>query len=153
MRIYLNGRELAYMPVGTDSAVIPWRFMRGPNHIILLIDIPRSTAAMPQIFNGTIDLLSGDRLSDFGTVKLDTWKYVDFFHFKYNETSTSKAFTIHNNEIVSRVEPTDNFRLRYSQARPSAPSAIRLRADLSRSETNQYVTPLFDSYRLRFLYA
>ena len=151
--VYLNGVKVGSLPIGTDSLVIPWKFNQGLNHVVLTINIPKSSGAYPNPYIGLVDLMGGSDLFDFGTVKLATWSYVDIFAMQYNEVDSPYTFTMYNDEIVSRRKPTSNFRLTYSQATNSAPGSIRVRADLSRSGSNQFVTPIIDSYRLRFLYA
>lgn len=152
MKAFLNGREVADMPVGTNEVVIPWKFNKGLNHIAMTIAIPETSAAYPSPEQGTVNLLGDSLLTDFGTVKLGTWTYVDFFTMQYNEIDQPKTFTIYEGEIISRRKPTDNFRLRYSKARSTAPDAVRFRADLTRTNDNQYVSPQLDLYRLRFIY-
>jgi hypothetical protein len=152
MRIYLNGREIGNLPVGTDKLVLPWKFQQGLNHVCVLINIPEATEEYPHPYIGTIDLMGDSDLFEFGSVKLGTWQYVDLFHLKYNEVGQPQTFTIYNNEIISRREPTTNFRLRYSKSTDGSPNAIRVRADLSRSALNQHVAPSIDACRLRFLY-
>lgn len=152
MRAFLNGREIANMPVGVDSLSVPWKFLKGRNHIALLINIPESTIEYPSPYIGTINLMTDSSPEDFGTVKLDTWSYVDLFKMQSNQVNNANSFTIYNNEIISRKVPTDNFRLSYSRSTNSGPGAIRLRADLSRISSQQNSTPLVNSYRLRFSY-
>lgn len=152
MRAFLNGREIANMPVGVDSLSVPWKFIKGRNHIALLINIPESTIEYPSPYIGTINLMTDSSPEDFGTVKLDTWSYVDLFKMQSNQVNNANSFTIYNNEIISRKAPTDNFRLSYSRSTNSGPGAIRLRIDLSRISSQQNATPLVNSYRLRFSY-
>lgn len=158
VKAFLNGREIASMGLGVNDLVIPWRFVEGLNHIILLVQIPYSTGDYPYIYNGKISLMEDSDLEDFGTVKLATWKYVDFFQMQYNETGDPFTFTIKEvrpgiKEIISRRKPTDNFRLRYATALSTAPTGIRFRADLARSADNPNVTPSLNNYRIKFLYA
>lgn len=152
VKVYLNGREVGMLPVGVDELVIPWKFQKGLNHIALVVIIPPSTGAFPSPQNGLINLFDDSNLQDFGIVKLGTWTYVDFFKMQYNENGDPRTFTIYDGEIISRRKPTDNFRLKYSKARSTAPDAIRLRADLKRTTNNQFVSPYVDLYRLRFIY-
>lgn len=152
VRLFLNGRETGYLPPGTDSVLIPWKFQKGLNHICALINIPDATDDYATPYIGTVNLLGSDNLRDYGTVKLATWNYVDPFKMQHNETGSPFTFTIMNEEIVSRRRPTSNFRLRYALKTNNAPDAVRVRADLSRSSYNQSVTPSLNFYRLRFGY-
>jgi hypothetical protein len=158
VKVYLNGREIGVLDVGTDFLAIPWKFVEGLNHIVLLVTIPEATDDVPQVYDGKLLLMEDSNLDDFGTVKLATWTYVDFFHMQYNEVNTPFSFTIrevgeNKKEIISRRQPTDNFRFKYAKSTNAGPSAIRVKADLQRSVENPHVTPSLDLYRVRFLYA
>jgi hypothetical protein len=152
VRVLLNGRTVGWLPVGTNRLLIPWPFQRGLNHISLLVNIPPATVEVPNPYIGTLSLLGEDRLYNYGTVKLNTWNYVDPFDLQYNSIGSPTTFTILNKEIVSRRMPTDNFRIKYATPTNAAPTAIRVRADMERSIDNPHVTPLFKQYRLRFAY-
>ena len=153
IRVYLNGNDIAYMPNGTDSAVSTWNLKEGVNHIALLVNIPEATDIYPNVYLGQISLLGlDDSFINYGNVKLATWNYVDFFQMEYNEVGEPYTFTVHDNEIISRRNPTDNFRLQFTETYPNAPNGIRLRADLSRANDNPSLTPLLREYRLRFSY-
>lgn len=162
VRIYLNGAEIGWLPgrnsdateAPVDNLVIPWNFNGGQNHIALAVNIPPLTAvtgvANPYI--GTLGLMNNHNLYQFGTVKLADWSYVDFFDLQYNTVGTPPTFTIYNGEIISRRQPTANYRLSYNKPSNNTIPAVRLRADLSRDNTNMHITPQLNSYRLRFQY-
>jgi hypothetical protein len=152
VKMFLNGREIASLPVGTDSITVPWKFKQGKNHIVVMAEIPEVTAETSAPYIGIFDVMTDSKLSDYGTVKLDDWNYVDVYKFQTNLTSESKAFTIYNNEIVSRRKPTNNFRLTYNTDTQKRPEAVRFRVDFSRDSSFAHVTPVLDSYRLRFSY-
>jgi hypothetical protein len=152
VRVFLNGRDVGYLPVGVDKMIIPWPFQQGANHIALVINIPAATEDVPNPYIGTLDLLGGIDLFSLGTVKLATWNYVDFFNLKYNQTNAPYTFSLHNDEIVSRRQPTTNFRIRYSTSTNQGPAALRFRADLSRDSDGPTITPSVSSYRLRFAF-
>lgn len=158
LQLYLNGRKVGDLPQGTDFLAIPWKFVEGLNHIIMLVTIPVATDDAPRVYDGKIILMENSSLYDFGTVKLATWTYVDFFHMQYNEVDTPFSFTIrevgtNRKEIISRRKPTDNFRFKYAKATGNGPDAVRLKVDLSRSTGEPTVSPSLDLYRMRFLYA
>lgn len=158
VKVYLNGREVGDLPVDTDFLAVPWKFVEGLNHIIMLITIPVATDDAPRVYDGKILLMDNSSLYDFGTVKLATWTYVDFFHMQYNEVDTPFSFTIREvgsdkKEIISRRKPTDNFRFRYAKSTGNGPTGVRLKVDLKRSVENPNVSPSLDLYRMRFLYA
>lgn len=149
VKVFLNGREIGSLPVGTDEMVLPWKFNQGLNHVAITANIPSATGGA----SGTLTLMTESALYDFGTVKLATWEYVDLYNMTYNETDDPKTFTIYNGEIVSRRRPTDNFRLTYSTPLNGGPRAVRVRADLSRTANAPSVSPSLDKYRIRFQYS
>lgn len=153
VRVFLNGKEIADMPVGTDSLTIPWKIEEGKNNIVVIVNIPDSTDEAPLPYIGTFSLMDKANVFDYGVVKLSDWTYVDFNEFKYNQVNDPKSFTIYNKEIISRRKPTNNFRISYKKSNGLGPKAIRLRADFNRSEYNPKATPMLDSYRVRFSYS
>ena len=150
--VYLNGRKIGSLPQGTDTALLPWKFNKGLNHIALTVQIPASSQSFPSPYLGIIDLMLKDDLNAFGTVKLATWSYIDIFKMRYNETGQPKTFAINDNEIISRRKPTTNFRLKYTKATGHGPDSIRFRADFERSSDNDSVSSNLDSYSVRFSY-
>lgn len=152
VRIYLNGREVAYLPAGTEKSLIPWTFKQGQNQISVSIVIPFSSTDYLYPYLGTVQLLGDKSLSDLGRVKLSDWNYVSEFDMRYNQARDPHTFTIINNEIVSRRKPTTDFILSYARASVDAPQSIRFRADFSRDSQNPNVAPKLNSYRLRFSY-
>lgn len=144
VRVFLNGREIGYLPVGTHKAALPWTFREGKNHLIILSNIPSGKSP------GTLKLFSSGNLDDYGLVKFDDWNYVDFFDMQYNQNSSHKTFTIDSGQIISRYKPSDNFRLTFSRSTGKGPTAVRLRADLSRDFNRSKITPKLNSYRIRF---
>lgn len=152
IRILLNGRSVGYLAPTVSKSLIPWKFMSGLNHVSLLINIPHASQAYPNPYIGNVSLMGRDNLQNYGVVKLDTWNYVDIFDMTYNSLQESNVFTITGKEIVGLRKPTDNFRLRYSTKSAIAPSAVRFRADLSRTINNPNITPILHEYRMRFTY-
>lgn len=153
VRIFLNGREIANMPVGVDKLTIPWKLKEGNNHIVLMVNIPETTAVNPSPYIGTFEIMADTNLSDYGTVKLDNWTYVDLYKFQNNQVNEPNSFTIYNEELISRKKPTNNFRISYKKEASTSPALIRLRADLDRSSQHAMSTPILDSYRIRFSYS
>lgn len=165
IRAYLNGRQIAWLPgrntdtspavtgPAQDIMLVPWAFRRGLNHISMLINIPSTSKTdVNNPYIGVVDLMAGKTVEDYGTVKLATWSYVDFFDMQHNQTGDPNSFTILNDEIISRKRPSANFRLQYMKSTSQGPDAVRLRADLSRSVNNMNVSPKLNSYRVRFSY-
>lgn len=152
VRIFLNGREIANMPSGVDRMTVPWKLKEGRNSIIMLVNIPEATSSNITPYLGSIKIMADAQITDYGIVKLANWTYVDLYKFQNNQINEPFSFTIYNNQIISRRKPTNNFRLSFKQKTSVSPEAIRLRADLSRSGQNAGITPILDSYRLRFSY-
>jgi len=146
VRVFLNGGEVGFLPVGTHRALLPWTLRQGLNHIIMLANVPSGTST------GTVSLMGDTSLYEYGTVKLATWSYVSLFDLSYNTTGSPTTFTVHDGEIISRRQPTDNFRLRWSKATGRGPKGVRFRADLSRDFNSPTVSPRLSSYRLRFAF-
>ena len=152
LRLFLNGREIANMPKGIDYMTVPWKLKEGLNHVVLMVNIPAATVTYPTPYLGSFTVMTDGDLFDFGVVKLDNWIYVDQHKLQSNQVNQPNSFTIFNGEIISRKKPTNNFKLTFKKATSEAPTAIRLRADLTRSEQYAKSTPIIDSYRLRFSY-
>jgi hypothetical protein len=156
IKVFLNGIELAYLPAGKDDALISWRFVEGLNHIAVTATIPRSgNYGYPN--EGSIDLMYGENLFDYGSVRLSNWSYVDIFQLLNNDIESSKNFSIYKNadkiQLVSRVKPSNNFRILYSTPTTEKNQKIRIRADFDRSVNSSSTTPLLSSYRVRFRYS
>lgn len=165
VRAFLNGVSIGYLPgnntnttsnglTALNNIIIPWNFQTGINHIILAINIPplSMVAGNNSPYLGVLDLMQNYDLNQFGIVKLANWSYVSFFDLQYNQPGTPTSFSVYNNQIVSKRQPTTNYRLSYSQDSGYGPSAIRFRADLARDINNVNLTPQLDSYRVRFSY-
>lgn len=155
VKAFLNGREVANMPVGTDSVRAPLKINKGQNNFVLAINIPPSNLVSLAPYIGSIEF----NLAKYGTIKLGNLNYVDHYKFSDNgyrpadNISSNKWFTIHNNEIVTRSKITDNYKLNFHSSTGSGPQALRLRADLRRTSNNGKSTPILDSYRIKFSYS
>lgn len=152
VKIYLNGRPIGHLPSGQSKAQLPWSFIGGLNHVVLLIRIPEN-AADSTAYLGSLSLMGSSNLYDYGQVRLSKWDYNDFFNVSYNETGQPKTFTIHNGELISRRRPTANFLLKYAKSTGKGPEAIRFRTEMVRERNTPNLSPILDSYRVRFSYA
>jgi len=156
VRVFLNGAQVADLPVGTDSAIIPWSFKEGLNHIAITASIPRSSSSgYPN--EGALELMDNDFLHNYGSVKLSNWNYVDLFQLLNNDSINSRNFSLYtdgeNTQLVSRKKPSDNLRIRYSTPNSATMQRVRVRADLKRSVNDPSVSPSLNSYKVRFRYA
>lgn len=143
--IYLNGKP-TYIAAGQFSETIEWNFKEGINSIRVAIDIEESA-------NGSITLMEGRTLANYGLVYLDYYSYVDPLEFKKNRSVYDYVFTIENffgnKEIMSRSDIRSNSRIFYFTNNPNKVESIRFRADLSRSQ-NPIGSPSIDSYTIKF---
>lgn len=155
LKLFLNGEEIADLPAGTVTLPVTWKINKGLNHVALLVDVPAGTASVQHPEWGIFELMRDDSLYNYGVVRLNKWSYVDEFTLNEDTTTLAKPnesvkFSVVNGEIISRIKPTDNFRIRFAKNNEQAPDAIRLKAELSRSTQDPNVTPSIDLYRLRF---
>jgi len=143
--VYLNGKP-TYINSGQSSQVIEWNFKQGTNVVKILIDAEESA-------NGSITLMEGKTLANYGLVYLDYYSYVDPLEFKKNRSVYDYVFTIENffgnKEIFSRTDIRSNSRIFYYTNNPNKIEAIRVRADLARSQ-NPIGSPNIDSFTLKF---
>jgi len=156
IKVFLNGIEIAYLPVGTDKSSITWNFKEGLNHIALTMNIPKATFdSNPN--EGSIQLMYLDKLNNYGDVRLSNWTLVDIFQLLKNGKDTDNIFSIFSDsekiQLVSRKKPSSNFKISYSTVGSNTLKNIRVRADMGRSITDHSVTPYLDSYRVRFRYS
>ena len=156
IKVYLNGSQVGDLPVGRNDIDIPWTFKAGVNHIGITLLIPRSGAsAYPN--EGSIELMQDNSLSDYGFVRLANWSYLDIFQLLNNVNPEAKVFSTFNDgdkiQIVSRKKPSNNLRLKYSTANSRTDQKVRVRADLGRPENDPSISPVLQSYRIRFRYS
>lgn len=156
IKVYLNGSQIGDLPVGKNDIDIPWRFKAGVNHIGITLLIPRSgTSAYPN--EGSIELMQDNSLSDYGSVRLANWSYLDIFQLLNNVNPGANVFSTFSDgdkiQIVSRKKPSNNLRLKYSTANSVRNQKIRVRADLNRPESDPSISPVLHSYRVRFRYS
>jgi len=156
IRIYLNGTQIGDLPVGVNELNIPWNFVEGENTISITATIPRGgVVARPN--EGSILLMQDNDLSDFGSVRLANWNYVDIFELLNNSNTNQNSFAIYNDadkvQLVTRKKPSDNYFLSYSTATSSVNQKVRIRADFKRPDNKTSIAPVLNSYRLRFRYA
>ena len=149
VRVYHNGRLVGDLPAGIDRLQIPWRFTKGMNHIAITMRIPED-GQISSVHAGSLVLMSNNALSNFGTVHLAKWDYIDFFNLQFNDSGDRPTFTVHNGEIITRRRPTTNFLMKYAVRNGNNVHNVRLRADMSRDKDSPNTTPFIDDYRLRF---
>lgn len=143
--VYVNGKP-TYIPSDQVSETIQWNFKQGVNLIKIAIDAEESA-------NGSITLMDGSNLSNYGLVYQDYYSYVDPLDFKKSRSASDYVFTIENyfgnKEVFSRSDIRSNSKIFYYTNTPNPIDAIRVRADISRSQ-NPVSSPSMDSFTLKF---
>jgi len=143
--VYVNGKP-THIISNQSSQMIEWNFKQGTNVIKVLIDAEENT-------NGSITLMEGKTLANYGLVYLDYYSYVDPLEFKKNRSRYDYVFTIENffgnKEIFSRTDIRSNSRIFYYTNNLNKVEAIRVRADIARSQ-NPIGSPSIDSFTLKF---
>ena len=146
LAIYLNDTLIADLPSGTLSKDVEWNFKKGINFIKIAYD---------KNFEGliTFNIMSGKSISDYGTLFLDYFTYLDPYEFRQRVSDSSFTFTIDNvlgsREIIASQYLHGVSQIKYYSEITRPIDAIRYRADLYRS-SNPLVSPSIDSIRVKF---
>jgi hypothetical protein len=146
--VYLNGNKIADIPAGQTSPIqnTTWNLTKGINKIVITFDALENAS-------GSISLMDGVSITNYGTPFLNYYSYVDPFDFRTNRSVEDPVFTIDkylgNKEILSRKEIKDNSRLVYYSNNSNPIESIRFRADFTRS-TSPFGTPVLGGYRIKF---
>lgn len=146
MAVYLNGTLLADIPSGVSRREVSWSFKKGVNNIVVTFDAAGTSS-------GSISLMSGVSISNYGVPFVKYYSYVDPFDFRVNRNENDLVFTIDNylgnNEILCRSKINNNSRIVFQNNVNKPVTAIRFRADFSRF-SNPFGTPSLNSYRIKF---
>ena len=146
LAIYLNDTLIADLPSGTSSKDVQWDFKKGTNFIKITYD---------KNFEGLINfnIMSGKSISDYGTLFLDYYSYLDPYEFRQRVSDSSYVFTIDNvfgsREIIASKYLSGTSQIRYYGNNNNQVTSVRFRADLYRS-SNPLVSPSIDSIRIKF---
>jgi hypothetical protein len=146
--VYLNGTKIADIPAGQTSPTqnSTWNLTKGINKIVITFDALDSAS-------GSISLMDGVSIANYGTPFLNYYSYVDPFDFRINRSVNDTVFTIDkylgNKEILCRKQIKDNSRLVYYSNNNNPIESIRFRADFTRS-TSPFGTPVLGGYRIKF---
>jgi hypothetical protein len=146
--VYLNGNRIADIPAGQVSPTqnTTWNLTKGINRITITFDALDNAS-------GTISLMDGVSIANYGTPFLNYYSYVDPFDFRTSRGIEDAVFTIDkylgNKEILCRKEIKDNSRLVYFSNNNNPIESIRFRADFTRS-TSPFATPVLNGYRVKF---
>lgn len=146
LAIYLNDTLIADLPNGTSSKDVQWDFKKGVNFIKITYD---------KNFEGLINfnIMSGKSISDYGTLFLDYFSYLDPYEFRQRVSDSNYVFTIDNvfgsREIVASKYLSGTSQIKYYGDNANQVTAVRFRADLYRAN-NPLVSPSIDSIRVKF---
>lgn len=146
LAVFLNDKKIADLPSGTASADVTWNFVAGSNKIVITYDKP---------FYGvfSFNLMTGRSLTEYGTMYLDSFRYLDPIQFRNNRVESAKVFTIdtinQRKEILCPENINRRSIIRYYSGDNQLVKAIRYRADLSRF-TNPLQSPVIKSIRVKF---
>lgn len=146
MAVYLNGTLLADIPSGVSTKEVSWSFKKGVNNIVVTFDAAGTSS-------GSISLMSGVSIANYGVPFVKYYSYVDPFDFRINRNESDLVFTIDNylgnNEIFCRSQISNNSRIVFQNNLINPVKSIRFRADFSRF-SNPFGTPSLNSYRIKF---
>jgi hypothetical protein len=146
--VYLNGTKIADIPAGQVSPTqnTTWNLTKGINRITITFDALENAS-------GSISLMDGVSVANYGTPFLSYYSYVDPFDFRTSRNIEDFVFTIDkylgNKEILCRQQIKDNSRLVYYSNNNNPINSIRFRADFSRP-TSPFGTPVLNGYRVKF---
>lgn len=144
--VYLNGSMISDIPSGNSSASIEWQFKAGVNTIEVYYD-KESTSVV------SFNLMSGSSLSEYGTIFLDYFNYLDPIEFRRRCNDSVSVFTIDEvygqKQILASKNIETRSLIRYMTNASDAVTAIRYRATLSRFD-NPLQTPSLDSIKIKF---
>lgn len=146
LAVYLNGVKIADLASGEISKNITWNLLKGINKIAIAFDAQSSSS-------GSLSLMDGVSITNYGTPFLKYYTYVDPFDFKTSRTESDFVFTIDKylgrKEILCRKEIKDNSRIVYYSNNINQVDKIRFRADFTRYN-NPFGTPSLNEYRIKF---
>jgi hypothetical protein len=146
LSIYFNGSLIADVPAGQTNTKVEWNFVKGINTLTIAYDNGTSEKV-------SIDLMVGANLSDYGTVFLDYYSYLDPLEFRRKVDSSLNVFTIDtiygSKQILASKEIARKSILKYFSDRVEEISAVRYRVDFNRYN-NPLQTPVLDGIRIKF---
>jgi len=146
LSIYLNGNLISDIPKGNLSSSIEWNFVKGVNNIQIGYDNFTN-------FTQTVSIMSGVSLSEYGTIYLDYFTYLDPIEFRRRSFDSLNAFTIQNvygeSQILSTKQIQSNSLIKYYEDVSDVITAVRYRVDLFRG-SNPLVTPTVNAVRVKF---
>jgi len=146
LAVYLNNVLISDLPSGKSSSNIEWNFVEGINNIVITYD---------KNFSGLIDfnIMSSARITDYGTMFLDYYNYLDPIEFRRRANADINVFTIDNflgrREIISSKEISSRSMIQYYAKDSVDVNYVRYRVDLDRYE-NPLQSPIIDSIRVKF---
>lgn len=144
--IYLNNILIADLPKGVSQKNIEWNFIEGINNISITYDKNRTG-------NISFNIMNGKSITDYGTLFLGYFNYLDPVQFRASNLSELNVFTIDNlygnYELLSSKQISNRSNIRYFTNLSQEIEAVRYRIDLTRF-ANPLQSPFVDSIRMKF---
>jgi len=146
LSVYLNGNLICDLPSGNMSTSMEWNFIKGVNNIQIGYDNFTN-------FTQTVSLMSGISLTEYGTIYLDYFTYLDPVEFRRRSFESLNAFTIQEvygqKQIISTKQIQSNSLVRYYQNASDAITSIRYRIDMFRG-SNPLTSSRVNAVRIKF---
>jgi len=146
LSLYLNGNLICDLPSGNMSNSIEWNFIKGVNNIQIGYDNFTN-------FTQTISLMSGVSLTEYGTIYLDYFTYLDPIEFRRRPFESLNAFTIQDvygqKQILSTKQMQSNSVIKYYENVNDTITSIRYRIDIFRG-SNPLSSPSINAVRVKY---
>jgi hypothetical protein len=156
MSVYVNGVLVRNVLPGQYSDEIELNLKSGKNSIAIAIDAaPRVTSGSTGGLYGSMTLLQGSRITDYGMVYQNYLSLINPELFKNNNNTINASFAIKKIDtidyVISNKKITPGSRMYYYVNNSNNDvSSIRIRADFSRPIGDPKSTPAITSYKVKF---
>ena len=156
MSVYVNGVLVRNVLPGQYSDEIELNLKSGKNSIAIAIDAaPRATSGSTGGLYGSMTLLQGSRITDYGMVYQNYLSLINPELFKNNNNTINASFAIKKIDtidyIISNKKIIPGSRMYYYVNNSNNDvSSIRIRADFSRPIGDPKSTPAITSYKVKF---
>jgi len=146
LSVYLNGNLIVDLPSGNKSQSVEWNFVKGVNNIQIGYDNLTNS-------NQTVSIMSGVNLSEYGTIYLDYYNYLDPIEFRRRPFESLNAFTVQDlygqRQIISSKPIREDSLIRYYSNSDDVITSIRYRIDMFRGD-NPLSSPSVEALRIKF---
>lgn len=146
LSVYLNGNLIIDLPSGNKSQSVEWSFVKGVNNIQIGYDNLTNS-------NQTVSIMSGVNLSEYGTIYLDYYNYLDPIEFRRRSFESLNAFTVQElygqKQILSSKAIREDSLIRYYSNAEDVITSIRYKIDMFRGD-NPLSSPSVEALRVKF---